>query len=218
MLEEEYGLNATMVVHNFHPVPARPSDRNDDLQRKLRVIWVANFKGWKHPEVFVSLAEANKQNDDVEFVMIGMPGHDRHFAALHERIARLENLRYLGELSIEAVDDQIAASDIFVNTSDAEGFPNTFVQAWMCGVPVVSCHVDPDQCLSKHGAGILTGGSAGLAPAIESLRRDRERLRALSRAALAYGSANHGVEHAAPLIDLLTSSGGVARDAPAHDS
>ena len=40
-------------------------------------------------------------------------------------------------------------SKILINTSSFEGFPNTFVQAWANGVPVISLKVDPDNIIKK---------------------------------------------------------------------
>jgi glycosyltransferase involved in cell wall biosynthesis len=203
MLHSDFGLSASMIVHNFHPLPEATLRADRDGKEKLRVIWVANFKPSKNPEIFVDLAAANITNPDVEFIMIGRPGTPRLYRALHERIEHLGNLRHLGELPIERVNEEIAASDVFVNTSSSEGFPNTFIQAWLRAVPVVSCWVDPDECLSRHGAGILAGSAENLATAIDELRTDRDRLRALSQRAREHGEANHRTDQAEPLIELL---------------
>lgn len=201
-LRSEYGLEAAATVPNFHPIPV-DGVRHQDSGR-LRILWIANFKRAKNPEIFVDLAEAFMSRSDVEFVMIGRGGRTG-FSALHERIKRLGNLRYLGELPIERVNQELSVSDIFVNTSTAEGFPNTFIQAWLRGVPVVSCFVDPDGCLSKGGAGIVAGDRERLIAIIADLLTDRSRLRKLSDAARAYGHANHHPDRAQRLVELLMS-------------
>ena len=200
LLKAEYGLQAAAIVRNFHPVPDDDSPRRS--ADKLRVIWVANFKEWKHPELFVALAEALRDRSDVEFVMIGRPG-TKAFAELHERMERLENLRYLGELHIDRVNEEISASHLFVNTSSSEGFANTFIQAWLRSVPVISCFVDPDECLSKGGAGLVAGSLEGLIAAVTDLADHRDKLERLAASARAYGYANHRPEQATALLDLL---------------
>jgi glycosyltransferase involved in cell wall biosynthesis len=46
-----------------------------------------------------------------------------------------------------------------VTTSEIEGMPNTFLEAWARGVPVLSLHVDPSGVIGRHGLGIVAGGS-----------------------------------------------------------
>lgn len=200
MLWREYGLEATAVVPNFHPIPASDNSRREG--EPMRVLWVANFKRRKNPEIFVNLAEAFSERHDVTFVMIGRAGNEG-YAQLHERMKRLGNLEYLGELPIDRVNDELARSDIFVNTSSQEGFPNTFIQAWLRGTPVVSCFVDPDGCLSRGKAGILAGSPEGLVSVIRELLDNRSRIRELGESARAYGYANHHPDRAQSLVELL---------------
>lgn len=210
-LRAEHGIDASLVVRNFHPVPEMRLAGT--RHGRARVIWVANFKPFKRPDIFADLAEALSHRKDVDFVMIGRPGPPERFAALHARIARTGNLRYLGELPIERVEEEIAASDLFVNTSLHEGFPNTFIQAWLRGVPVVSCFVDPDGCLSSGGAGVHAGGEQRLVEVVENLLDDRARLRALGLAARDYALAHHSPSGARPLVELLAAAAGTRHDA-----
>lgn len=201
-LAANYGLRVTAVVPNFHPRPMEDAVERDPSV--LRAIWVGNFKPVKDPEAFVSAAESLVSRNDIRFVMIGRPGEPGQYDALMARIARLPNLSYLGEQALENVNREMAASDVLVCTSLAEGFPNTFIQAWLRGVPVLSVRVDPDGCLARGGAGLVTGARAGLEKAIVELATDRRRLRALGAAAREYGEARHLPERAERLMALLS--------------
>lgn len=153
-LLRNYGRSATAVIPNFHPVPEEPIVKVDS---EVRVLWVANFKSDKRPEIFVQLARDLLHRKDIRFVMIGRPGDDDRYALLHSEIKQLPNLTYLGEQPIEEVNRQLLQGHIFVNTSRAEGFPNTFIQAWMRQVPTISLDVDPDGVLSKANLGYCCG-------------------------------------------------------------
>lgn len=207
VLKAEYGLDVTAVIPNFHPVPDEPVSRAEGAQERLRVVWVANFKPIKNPEVFVGLAEAFAHRDDVRFVMIGRGGDESRYAQLHERIRSAPNLEYKGELPLEEVNREIAASDLLVNTSTAEGFPNTFIQAWLRGVPVLSLNVNPDGCLTEAGAGVLAGSPERLRAELAGLLADRDALRRHGHLACEYARARHHPANAQKLIDLLSAGG-----------
>jgi len=65
----------------------------------------------------------------------------------------LKNIDYLGSVSFEQSNELMEKSSVFVNTSLREGFPNTFIQAWMRNVPTVSLSVDPDNLIEKNQIG-----------------------------------------------------------------
>ena len=73
-------------------------------------------------------------------------------ASLMRSIEATPNLEYLGQRTHAEVNELLARAHIFVNTSTHEGFPNTFIQAWLREVAVVSLSVR-----SRSGSGAPAG-------------------------------------------------------------
>lgn len=152
IMQTFYGRRADRIIPNFHPLPIESVDKE---RGAVVVVWVANLKPFKRPELFVQLAADLGGLDRVKFLMIGACSNRSRYAPLLERIRSISNLEYLGPLPIEEVNNILARSHVFVNTSSAEGFPNTFVQAWLREVPVVSLGVDVERLLAEQAGGFV---------------------------------------------------------------
>jgi glycosyltransferase involved in cell wall biosynthesis len=161
--------------------------------RERFVLWVARAEPWKQPEVFLELATAFP---DERFVMVCPPAEsDPGFArSVREQAARLPNVEFLGYVPFPETERLFARALLFVNTSRGEGFPNTFVQAWKHGTPVVSLAVDPEGAIMAHGLGEVCDGSVSrLREALASLLADPARREACSRSAVAYAARRHDI-------------------------
>ncbi|MGA2565104.1 MAG: glycosyltransferase, partial [Steroidobacteraceae bacterium] len=185
------------------PAPCEVIDKSG----AARVMWVANLKPWKQPEIFVRLAVAMRDLVNVRFTMIGSAETGRGDRAWGESLMRqveaAPNLDYLGLRSQGEVNRLLASAHLFVNTSAAEGFPNTFIQSWMRKVPVVSLNVNPDGVFDREGVGVCVGSEEALAQAVRLLITD-DRLRAqFADRAQDYAMANHSLRNANALTQLF---------------
>src|SRR5690606_14805489 len=130
-----------------------------------------------------------------------MPG----WGQLMDRVGKLTNLTYLGLQAQDTVNKVLAESHIFINTSEYEGFANTFIQAWMRGAPVLSLSVNPDNIFDDKTLGICAGGNFDQRRSeLIDLINDEERRRRMELAVKLHARKNHGEENAAKLISLLT--------------
>jgi glycosyltransferase involved in cell wall biosynthesis len=156
------------------------------------VFWAARFEPWKRPDVVAKLAEALPE---ITFVMAGGPGEKEIVSSLKKRAAEINNLHLLGHVPFSEIDRYFAAADLFLNTSETEGFPNTFLQAWANRTPVVSLQVDPDDILTGEEIGKVADGSLNILQSqIEELSTDREQREKLADKSSTYLENNHTVQ------------------------
>ena len=200
-LREHYGLEAAGVIPNFHPPPAE----TPAVARRRTIVWVANLKRNKRPELFVDLARRCLDLEDAEFLMIGAV-QDPAYARLTGDLVNVPNLRFLGPRPLEAVNRILGQARLFVNTSrpSGEGFPNTFIQAWLRGTPTASLEVDPDGLISRHRIGVAASGDmARLADQVRELVRQPDLARELGQNAAAFARVTYGLDNCRRIVEVL---------------
>ena len=200
MLEARYQRSA-VVIPNFHPVP-----KEEIIKRSpITVVWIANLKPWKRPELFIRLANDLCEQKNTKFIMVGKPMADLSVQEeFLETIECIENLSYLGECSQKKVNEILATAHIFVNTSRYEGFANTFIQAWMRRVPVISLDVNPDCILSKEDVGFFSDNCyEKMKEQVVALIKDEKLREKVGRQAQEYAMQFHSESNIDRLIEVL---------------
>lgn len=175
--------------YGIHPVILKnvlPSAEPNQLMKKVRVLWVATIRNRKQPMRFVALA---KEFPQYQFVMIGgaLGTQQSLYDDVVSESSAVSNLDFLGFQPFDEVERHFAQASLFVNTSNKEGFPNTFLQAWRRGVPVVSI-LDPDEVIRTNVLGIVAEDEDELAQSVRmalELRHSNEHIRN-------YFEKNHG--------------------------
>lgn len=211
LLEQNYRRVADAVIQNFHPEPRERIDKTGAMS----VVWVANLKPWKQPEVFVRLAAQLHDLKDIRFTMVGAPPRHRRREwndALMRSIRATPNIDYLGQRTLSEVNELLARAHVFVNTSLHEGFPNTFIQAWMREVPVVSLHVDPDGVLDREAVGVHAETEERLLQAVRMLVTDPVQRAEYAARARKHALLRHSM-HNARLLSQLIDSGEISSPA-----
>lgn len=190
LLKEHYGLESSLVPMALE----LPVERLDGI-RDIDVLWISNLRVAKRPDRLLELA---RQLPNVRFTMVGGPvfGDSGYYHNIEQQASLLPNLDFLGPVPFEDVNHLILRSKILVNTSEVEGFPNTFLQAWARRVPVVS-YFDPDGIIAQEGLGARPKSEADMRNAIQDLLDSADKRNRLGKAAETYALANFSPASAA---------------------
>lgn len=190
LLLKNYGRKCDVIIPNGHPIPEDKIDKTE----KITVMWISNFKPFKQPEVFIRIAKCLNNVCNVSFVMIGRSGPEKLFRQLLVEIKDVPNLEYLGEISNDEVNRRLSEGHILVNTSLYEGFSNTFIQAWLRRVPVVSLNVDPDDILVCERIGFHSGTFDALCRDVIRLVENKALREEMGSRARRYACDNHAID------------------------
>lgn len=169
------------------PVPAKPH-----LDRDKYVAWVGMLRRHKRPDLLVEIA---RQAPAVKFVLCGgpstfgtAPGYGEE---VMDALRMLPNVEFLGKVPPATAQRVIEDAAALLSTSSGEGFPNTFLQAWSSGTPVVSLQIDPDHIIRRFGLGAISNGVQGAVEDIERLVGSAERREEIAVRSRQYVAAHH---------------------------
>ncbi|MEO8152715.1 MAG: glycosyltransferase family 4 protein [Rhizobacter sp.] len=166
LLKANYGIQS-VVAPMVLDVPVLESLQGE---RDIDVLWVANMRVLKRPELFVQLAQ---QLPNRRFHLVGgsMRDEPEVYARVCSLAAAVPNLTLHGRVGFHDTLALVNRARLFVSTSLIEGFPNTFLQAWAREVPTVS-FFDPDGLVTRHGLGLRADTSEQMRAQIDALLSD----------------------------------------------
>jgi len=153
---DQKGLEQTISIHsivipNAHRLPMLSNAERDTI------LWVGRSAPVKRPELFIDLA--GKMPSE-HFTMICQHATgDQSYEELVARARKVKNLQFIQRVPFSEIGSFFQRAKVFVNTSDAEGFPNTFIQACEFAAPILSLNVNPDSFLDEYNCGICCEGS-----------------------------------------------------------
>jgi glycosyltransferase involved in cell wall biosynthesis len=143
--------------------------------------WLEKRKG------FVEFFELIKKAKLHTFKVIGQPVGKTGFI-YYQKLKLFKNVTLFGKLNHSETLSNILNSKALISTSPMEGFPNVFIEAWACGIPVLSLHVDPGNVITKEGLGMVANGDTDkLLHAMGTI----ENTKLFEKKAKAYVESNH---------------------------
>ena len=198
-LREHFGRESVVV-----PMPCPGPGPAETLARQTRpadprVLWIGRVCEQKRPHLLLELARACPE---VEFDLVGPPDASPYTRNVLGAARMIPNVRVRGGVPRPDVPALYRESSCLVCTSRDEGFPNTFLEAWSHGLPVVSTF-DPDGLIAEQGLGRAADDIAGLAVGVRDLLASPGEWRGASERARRYYLDNHTVDAAMSRFEAL---------------
>ena len=199
LIHQNFGIDS-IVIPNCAPNYWRGSGQADaptSAQRR-HLMWIGRFTPVKRLELLLDIAEKHR---DLQFDVIGGGNSESGYVQrLRSRAKSIPNVHLHGIIPHAYVLQLYQRSAILICTSRAEGFPNTFLEAWSYGLPVVSTF-DPDNLITKHGLGVVAEDVPGLVDGIQILLNSQQHWSKASQASLEYYRNNHSIETVIPRLE-----------------
>ena len=183
-LQTRFNIDS-IVIANGHRIPETVESE------KQTILWVGRSAQVKGPRRFLELAKALPQEP---FVMICQRATgDRQYDGLKADAAGIDNLQFIERIPFHEIDGCFEKAKILVNTSDSEGFPNTFIQACKANAAILTFAVNPDGFLDNHGCGICGGGNDSRMAEQLGEMLDKDRYQEFGANGLQYVKSRHDI-------------------------
>lgn len=196
-IKNRYGLNSEFVLSPYFDILPK---KLKTIEKKY-ILWVGRSAHYKNPDAFVDLAERFPDN---KFVMIcNYSKYDHGFmTGLKQRLKKILNLRFVDYVPYPEMEKYYEQTKLLVNTSEFEGFPNTFIEAAMHSTPILSLNVNPNEMLSYYNGGICCDGNwERFIESFSYLVGNEQKLAEYGRNAYDYAEKNHQLKKAVEKID-----------------
>ncbi len=166
-----------------------------------RLLWVGRFSPVKDPDYLLDLAELcptchfDVLGDDNALSALGDSRAGSAYAnRVKDRARQMPNVELHGWVRHADTGKYYSRASALVCTSHSEGFPNTFLEAWSRGLPVVS-RIDIDDVISDHRLGVVHEDRRELANRLNKLVGTTVNWEACSRRVREYFIQQHTIDH-----------------------
>jgi len=187
-------------------IPSGYEIEKDFSFEKKGVLWVSRLEPWKRPELCIELA---MKNPDIPFTMIApIDTHDSAYGeSIHKMAKNIRNIRIIDFVAFTEIDKYFRSARVFLNTSEEEGFPNTFIQACKNRTPIVSLNVNPDGFITNFSAGVYCADNFDkMNDAVSLICKDNDFFQKCSNMAFDYVLRHHSIKtNAARLSNIILS-------------
>jgi glycosyltransferase involved in cell wall biosynthesis len=178
----------------------KPQAQTNRVLGKSSILWAGRFVDLKRPDRLIEIA---KSLPHLQFQMAGGTINELT-KLLHARgqISPIPpNVEILGPVPFDQMAHYFNQAALLVNTSDVEGLPNTFVQAWARGTVSVSLF-DTGMRRSGNAIGVIAMDLTDLKQQIDALMQNPKLRTELGRHCQEHFEQTHELSH---VVDLFES-------------
>ena len=196
LLLVHYGISSRI----FRILSPEPPSSTTPAEDRKRILWVGRICPEKRPHLLLDIARRLPEHT---FDVIGDANADTAYAREFRREAqRHPSIVLHGRVSNDQLRHMYDEAILLIGTSQTEGFPVTFIEAWSRAIPVVSTF-DPDNVIRDHGLGAVAAEADGMASSLRKLLQTHEVWLACSQAARQYYLNHHAPEVCLPRFEQL---------------
>jgi glycosyltransferase involved in cell wall biosynthesis len=187
VLLERFDVESSVIKNGLY-IPENVTDK----PKPPIILWAGSISRIKRPDLFLDIA---KSIPFAQFEMVGGKGEpNRLYDEIEVAAKKIPNLLFHGFVPCNIVNDYFRRASIFVNTSNMEGFPNTFIHAWSNSAPVVSLNVDPDKIIQNEKLGFHSGTLKRMKSDIRLLLEDENLRACMGKNCRNYVEKNHNIQ------------------------
>lgn len=155
-------------------------------------LWVGTLRKIKNPQHIIELATQLKK---FKFMVIGGRSEEPfYYDQMKKASEKLDNLIFKGHIEYNEVQNYYESAIALLNTSDSEGFSNTFLEAWSYGVPVISLYVDPGDVIKTNQLGLVSKTFDKFKEDVKRIGKDTELREIIKTNAFTYLKKEHNTE------------------------
>lgn len=134
-----------------------PRSTKRAAEKPIDLLWVSRCQPIKRPHLFLDLAERLPESA----CRMVCPCEDAGlWESVRGRAETIPNLEFIERVPYHEIQAVYDSAKIFVNTSEWEGWPNSFIQSGLGEAALLSLDVNPDGLFNRYALGRFCNGNS----------------------------------------------------------